>query len=194
MKNKLKLIAMLIILLLLNACGANNNDNNNDGTAQTDNSYTSKDIADAIMAVYAQQDLPESGFEYFFSRADENSENYIDSMFAGFLINGAYAPLDEFEYLSDCAFYIPVGRHIFEIDVLKSQDGKKENLKILKDVLTKRLDRKNSSDVLDYNSQEKPLLDSAEVITAGNYAFLLATTDNSKAEKVIKDMITEAAN
>jgi len=193
MKNRLKLIAALFILsLLLSACGTNGNNNN--GAAEADNSYTSKEIADAIMAAYAQTDLPESGFEYFFSGADENSDNYIDAMFAGFLINGAYAPLDEFKYFSDCAFYIPVGRHIFEIDVLKSQDGKKENLKILKEVLTKRLDRKNSSDVLDYNSQEKPLLDSAEVITAGNYAFLLATTDNSKAEKVIKDMITEAAN
>ena len=151
-------------------------------------SHTAKEIADAIIAAYGPDELPDAGFEHFYSGADEDSENYIEAKYAGLLIDGAYAELEEYEYFSDCAFYIPVGRRIFEVDVLKINPGDEKNLGALKEVLERRLKSKSGSDVLTYTPGDTPLLENAKVVTSGSYVILLATTDNSKAEKVINDM------
>ena len=150
--------------------------------------YTAKELADAIIAVYGPSEFPEEGFEYFFSGAADD-DNYIDAYFAGLLINGAYSPLDEYDSFSDCAFYVPKGRHIFEIDVLKAEKNDKSTVKILQGVLERRLERITKSDVLVYTPKDAPLLENAKIITAGAYVVFLATTDNKKAEKVITDML-----
>jgi len=150
--------------------------------------YTAKELADAIMAVYGAIELPEEGFEYFFSGAADD-DNYIDAHFAGYLIDGAYSTLEEYDNFSDCAFYIPKGRHIFEIDVLKAEKIDKNTIKILQDILERRLERITKSDVLVYTPKDAPLLENAKIITAGGYVILLATTDNKKAEQVINDML-----
>jgi hypothetical protein len=150
--------------------------------------YSAKEIADAVMALYGPEELPEAGFEHFYSGADEDSENYIEAKYAGLLIDGAYAPLEEYEYFSDCAFYVPVGRRIFEVDVLKTGPGDEKNLGALKEALERRLQTKRSSDVLTYTPEDAPLLENAKIVTVGSYVILLATTDNDKAIKAIKDM------
>lgn len=151
--------------------------------------FTAKELSDAVMAVYGQGEIPDDGMEHFYSGADEDSDNYLDSAYAGFLINGAYDDLEEYSLLADCAFYIPMARHIFEVDVLKAAKGDTESINALKAVLERRLERIKKSDVIHYTPEDAPLLDNAKIITAGVYAILLATTDNAKAESVINEMV-----
>lgn len=153
-----------------------------------DGAYTAKEVADAIMAAYGPEDLPEAGFEHFYSGADEDSDYYIEPKYAGLIIDGGYSPLEEYEYFSDCAFYVPVGRHMFEVDVLKIKEDEQSNIGILKDVLERRLKTKTNSDVLTYTPEDAPILENAKIITSGSFVILLATTDNSKAEKAMDEM------
>jgi len=159
------------------------------GDHSYNDNYTAKELADAIMNAYSPDELPEGGLNYLYSDADEDSNNYLDDEFAGFLINGSFNPPEGFEYISDCAFYFPAGRNIFEVDVLKIKKEDENNLKALEELLNNRLNRIKSSDVLIYTPEDKPLLDNAKIMTFGNYVVFLATTDNSKAEQVISDML-----
>ena len=154
-----------------------------------DDSYTAKQLADAVVAAYGADELPDTGFEQFYSGADEDSDSYVDSKLAGMLIEGAYAELEGFEHFHDCAFYYPVGKRVFEVIVLKIDPENKENIGILKEVLERRIDTKRRSDVLAYAPQDAPLLENAKVVTLGSYAVMLATPDNGKAEKAINDLV-----
>ena len=159
-----------------------------EGKGPTDDSYTAKEIADAIMAAYDPEEFPDTGFEHIYIGADEDSENYVDAKYAGLIIDRAYAPLEEYEYIYDLAFYTPVGRRMFEVDVLKVKPGDEKSIAVLKGVLERRL-RNKSGEVITYEAQDTPLFENAKIITLGSYVILLATTDNDKAEKVINDMI-----
>jgi len=211
MKNKLKIIVSVISFILicsvllpfLWACTptetdttgtSNNPDSGEQGENPVENEvadiYTSKEIADAIMAAYAPEDIPEgTAFQHFFSGAEEGSENYLSPAQAGLLINGSMAEIKEFDYLEDFAFHTPVGNHIFEVDVLKIKKGEEANLESVKELFTKRMKRKDNGDIRNYVQHEVPLIDNAKIINAGNYVILLATSDNSKGEAVINDMI-----
>jgi hypothetical protein len=188
---KIKITAVLCAVLfavlapLLYACEGGANDTVIEDTW----GFTAKEVADAIMAVYGEGEIPDEGMEHFYSGADENSDNYLDAAFAGLLINGAYDDLEEYGLLADCALYIPIGKHIFEIDVLKAAKGDKKSIDGLKGVLERRFERVKSSDVLVYAPEDAPLLENAKVMTAGVYVIFLATTDNGKAENIINEMI-----
>lgn len=177
-----KISAALICAALICAIGACEKDD------ARNSDYTAKEIADAVMAAYGPESLPESGFEYFYSGADEESDNYIDDKYAGYLIDGGYSPLEEYGHFSDCALYIPVGQHMFEVGVLKVAPGDEKNIAVLKDVFERRLKTKANSDILAYTPGDAPIIENAKVLTVGNYVILLATTDNAKAQKVIDDM------
>ena len=223
-KKKILIIAIILICSMLSAylsaCKKDDSDNNNNnsnnnagigniaddggnnnaGNAGADANnfdavYTSKEIADAIIAAYKPEDIPEETyFDYFLSGAEVDSENYLDPEKAGRMINGNISPVKEFDYLEDYAFYAPIGNHVFEIDVLKIKEGEEQNIDAVKDILEKRLKRKDNGDIRNYVEHEVPLLDNAKIITAGRYVILLATTDNSKAESVINNMIKSGNN
>ena len=195
MRNKfIKIILMVLLCFVLMpylyACksGNTNGDSINDITYES--KYTSKEIIDAIIAAYKPEDIPEDTyFEYFFSGVDENSDNYLEPEKAGRMINGNTAPVKEFDYLEDFAFYIPIGKHFFEVNVTKIKEGEEQNIDSVKDILDKRIKRKDSGDIRAYSQHEVPLIENAKIITIGRYVILLVTTDNSKAENVINDMI-----
>ena len=220
MKNKFKrlipvLLLIFVLLTHLYACkptDSGNADGDTDGTknpAESENInadvnmneiipetlFSSKEIADAIMQVYPDEEIPEDTFfEYFYSGAEENSENYLDPQKAGRLINGTSSPVPEFDYLEDYAFYVPIGNHFFEVVVLKIKDGEKNNIDSVKNLHEKRLNRKDNGDIRGYVEHEVPLIENAKIITAGNYVILLVTTDNGKAENVINSMIKSGNN
>ena len=158
---------------------------NKNGTV-ADGGLLAKELADAILAAYDKTDLPEAGFEHFYSEADDTGEEFLDSKYAGLLINGAYSELEEYESLKNFAFYIPIGRYMFEIDVIKAGAG--DNMSELKSVLEKRLQNKKSSDILTYQAADAPIIDNAKIVTSGNFLILVATQDNSKADKIIAEM------
>ena len=219
---KIKKILLIISLVLicsmilpyLSACkkddGNNNNNIGNNGNGGGDNNadnsgaganeaveaiYTAKEIADAIIAAYAESDIPEDTFfEYFFSGVDENSENYLDPEKAGRMINGNSAAVKELDYLEDYAFYVPIGNHFFEVDVMKIREGGESNLDAVKDMLDKRIKRKDDGDIRFYVQHEVPLIENAKIVTAGRYVILLVTTDNGKADGVINNMLKSGSN
>jgi len=161
------------------------NNSGNSSAAQTGAGYTPKEIVDAIIAAYPATDMPE--MQYYYSGVDESSQNYLDPNMAGMLINSAYAPVPEFDYLLDYALDTPVGNHVFEVDVLRVKDVK--DLDAVKGVLDSRMKTKNNGNIAFYVPEEQPLLDNAKVMTTGSYAILLATTDNSIGVKVINNML-----
>ena len=203
MKNKCKktisvLLLCFILMTHLYACKPDGDNGSPQNSGNPINAvsetaevfYTSKEIADAVMAVYAPEDIPENTvLLYRFSNADENSEEYLSVEGAGNLINGRPSAIEEFEYLEDYAFYHPAGNSFFEVAVLRVKKGEETNIGKVRDVLERRLKRKDSGDIRGYVPEEIPLIENAKIVTAGNYAVLLVTTDNSKAENIINTLI-----
>lgn len=159
------------------------------GKGEVTDIYSAREIADAIMALYSPEELPEAGMSYFFSGEQEGSENYIEPEMIGNYIYGNFSPVAGLEYLEDFAFCIPGGKNVFEADVLKIKKGEQENIGAIKEILETRLKRKDNGDVMIYVPEDVPLIKNAEVITVGRYAILLSTTDNAKAEALIAQML-----
>ena len=159
----------------------------NENSGANDIGYTAKQIVDAVIKEYSAGDLP--SMIYYFSEADEDSENFLDLDMAGFIISGRFSEPPEFEYLKDFALNTPRGKNMFEVNVLRVNQNDIQHLDDVKKLLETRLKTKGNGDVLVYTPEDKPILDNAKVITIENYAILLATTDNSKAEAVINSMI-----
>ena len=174
--------------------GGNNNPDNGLTGDKSDNDYTSREIADAVIAIYAPEDFPEDGLEFFFSGAAENSDNYIEPEKIGNLINKVPRPVQEFDYLDDFALYVPAGQSIFEVSVLKLKKEEVNNIDSLKILLEKRLKRVSRGELINYAPQELPIYENAKVIIVSNYVILLATTDNGKAENIINDMLKSGNN
>ena len=172
------------------------NKNNGETAVEVTNVYTSKEITDAIMAVYNSDEIPEAGMKYRFSGAEENSDNFIEPEEIGILITGSPIPVEDMIFAEDYAFCTPNGYNVFEIDVLKVKSEEKNNFDKVKNILDTRLARKLKfrGDVLNYMPIDIPILDNAKVITIGNYIILIATTDNNKADKVINDMFKSGNN
>ena len=209
MKNRFKIIIptfFLCFILFTNlyACkpydkpGENINntiDSNNSAEVQPVNNsteieakYSSREIADAIMAAYGDDDIPEDTFfEYFYSGAAPNGENYLDPEKAGRMINGNSAPVREMEYIEDYAMYIPIGNHFFEVMVMRVTD--EGSVGAVREIAERRVKRKDNGDIRFYVEHEVPLIEGAKVAVVGRYVILLVTTDNSIADSVINILI-----
>ena len=216
MKNKTgKIISVMSVILLcavlmtnLYACKPDNGndsgkkDNDVENTSNktggdSDNPYenmeppevffTSKEIADAVLEVFSPDDFPVS-FERRFSGADEKSDDYLSPERAGYLVTGMGKPIEEFDYLEDYAF-CEAGARAFEVSVLRIKKGEEANIDAVKEILNKKLQRKDIANMQNYNPQDVPLVENAKIMTVANYAILIITTDNKKAEDVINNMI-----
>lgn len=155
--------------------------------SQNETEYISKEIADAVIAAYFADDMPE--MNYYYSGAPKNGENYIDPERIGILINKIPGIVEEFDYLEDFALYVPAGLSIFEISVLKIKNGEEDKTDAVKAVLEKRMNRVDRGELMNYAPGEIPIFENMKVMTANNYAILLATPDNEKAEKIINGML-----
>ncbi|MCL1793397.1 MAG: hypothetical protein FWG34_05980 [Oscillospiraceae bacterium] len=151
--------------------------------------YSAKEVADAVMALYAPEEFPEMGMSHYFSGADENSDNYLEPEMIGNYIYGILSPVAEMEYLESFAFNIPGGKNVFEADILKIKKGEEKNMEAVLGVLEARLRKKDNGDVWAYAPQDVPLIQNAKVMAIGVYAIFLATTDNDRAEKALNEML-----
>ena len=145
-----------------------------DGEA-ADYDYTSKEVADAIIAAYPASDIPDGGLKYYFSGADKNSDDYIDPDQIGGLVDGNWSTPAELAYLEDYAFYTPAGARVFEIDVMRVAKDETGNIDAVKNMLERRLARKDTNEVREYMPQDVPLITNAKVIAIHNYVILLVT-------------------
>lgn len=208
MKNKIKKITAAILVALicfilpavLFSCESESESESKSGgddTGETVNepnvSYTSKEIADAVMAAFLPAEIPEGTvISRRFSGADKKSAAYIEPEKFGMMITGrVLPPVEEADYLEDYAFYYPVGSNFFEVSVLKIKESEKANIKTVKNMLETRMQRRGGGlDPMFHSAQEFELVEKSEVITvAGNYAVLLVTTDNPRAKDVINTMV-----
>jgi hypothetical protein len=197
MKIKLKIIcAVLLLLALISSCAENNADgdenNNTPGSADEppEINFTSQEIADAIIAAYDGSELPEAGLRRRFSgETDEESDFYVDPDQIGLIVDGRPNPPPELDFLEDYAFYTPVGRHFFEVNVARLKQGGAGNAGAVAEMFERRLARVRGADAAFYTPEEMPILENTRIFTAGNYVIYLATTDNRKAEAVINLMI-----
>jgi len=204
-----KIISVIILcsmaLTLLYACspddGNNNNNNieNNGGggsgnpvenlSAVANTNFTSQEIADAVIAVFTAEEIPNTGLRNFFSGADENSDNYLEPERTGLLIYSRLQLVEEFDYLEDFSLYVPAGQSIFEVSVLKVKEDQKNNINAVKTILETRMGRVSLGELQDYAPLEEPIFHNMKVIIVENYVIFLATTDNRRAENIIAGMI-----
>ncbi|MCL2814393.1 MAG: DUF4358 domain-containing protein [Oscillospiraceae bacterium] len=159
------------------------------GKGEVTDTYSAFEIAGAVMALYGPEELPAAGMSWYFSGEEEESENYIEPEMIGNYIYGTFSPVAEMEYLEDFVFCIPGGKNVFEVDVFKIKKSEQKNIGAVQNILETRLKRKDNGDVVIYVPEDVPLIKNAEVIVAGPYAILLATTDNSKAVNLIDEML-----
>jgi alginate O-acetyltransferase complex protein AlgJ len=172
-----------------------------DSTTQTQSSGTedsdtallpdlsAKEIADAIMAVFDGQELSPMTRYYF--GAAENAAEYFEPERSGWLITGKMEVDPVMDLLSDYAFYIPKGWYAFEVDVLKVKDT--AGLAKATEYLHARRTHQDSPDLRFYNPEDVPVIQDARIFTVGNYAILLATTDNDKAQEAIVKLLGDKA-
>ena len=100
--------ALLCFILITQFYACTSNDNMNENPKNPGNPinvvsetadvfYASKEIADAIMAVYKADELPAMRCRY--SGADENGENYFEPDEFGILITGIPSPVEEMVFV-----------------------------------------------------------------------------------------------
>ncbi|MCL2096558.1 MAG: hypothetical protein FWH10_06605 [Oscillospiraceae bacterium] len=207
-KFKITILLTLIFCVLLTnlySCTQNIDDNNNGNSNsgnQTDaenlndtnavninTSFTSKEIADAVMAAFTPEELPVSGMTHFFSGADENGDNYLEPERVGILIHRRLTLVEEFDYLEDYALYVPTGQSIFEVSVLKLKESEKDKIDAVKNILETRMNRISLGELLEYAPYEEPIYANMKVMTVHNYAIILSTTDNKRAEDIISGLL-----
>jgi hypothetical protein len=143
-------------------------------------------LLDAALAGYDKSVVPEG--RSFLGGTAEGSDNYLDEATAGLYFAGEYgAEVKGLEDIKDYVFRFPVGYRVFEIDMIHVSDS--SSVSGAEALLQARLNCKNNGNIEEYTPSEVPYLEAAEVYSTGNYVFLLATTDNSIARAIIKNML-----
>jgi len=144
-----------------------------------------KDIADAAMAAFEGEELPP--MTRYHHGAPEGSSGYFEPERSGWLISGEMQADPVMDLLSDFAFYVPNGWYAFEVDVLKVKDS--GSLPQATAYLEALRERQDSADLHFYNPADVPLIENARIFTVGNYAIMLATPDNDKAQEAIAALL-----
>ena len=154
--------------------------------------FTAREIIDRVMeAFYEDVNFPYD-LEYLFSGNVDDNENYykIDARDASLVLGGSREVLPAFDYIYDYAFALPDGYNAFEISVLRTSRNHTENLEDVRLLLEERRKMINAKNIPFYKADEAWIVDAYRIITADNYAVLLQTTDNDKAENIIRNMLT----
>ncbi|MHC1696402.1 MAG: DUF4358 domain-containing protein [Eubacteriales bacterium] len=188
------LLAIVMLISLPGCVGADGDSGSTDPIGQTQPSgnenpsptselpdLTAKEIADAIMTAFEGQEL--SPMTKYHMGASEDAPEYFEPERSGWLISGTMSTDPVMDTLSDYAFYVPKGWYAFEVDVLKVKDT--SGLAKANEYLQTRRNRQDSPDLEFYNPTDVPVIQGASIFTIGNYAIMLATTDNDKAQKAI---------
>jgi hypothetical protein len=141
------------------------------------------------MAIFDGQELSPIS-RYYFGAAEDAAE-YFEPERSGWLISGKMEIDPVMDLLSDYAFYIPKGWYAFEVDVLKVKDT--DSLTKATEYLHARRAHQDSPDLEFYNPADVPVIHDARIFTVGNYAIMLATTDNDKAQEAISELFGDKA-
>lgn len=188
--NRFKKFSLILLIILMSvipvvfvSCSdESSSDVENDSVESTAVDVDVKSLLTAALAGYTGSDMPE--LQYYYNDAAEDDDEYLDEGTAGVLFYDDFiADVSLLDSADSYAMAVPAGKRVFEIDVFKAPDS--EKLADIKKLLEDRLSVKANGDVLNYTPEEEPMLDGAEVYTAGNFAILVATTDNTIAKNAI---------
>ena len=151
---------------------------------------SSRELIDSVMALFGEGELPEGGVEYYFSGVESDSEHYLSGRNLGIILTGLFDMPPEFEYIYDYAFIIPNGYHAFEIGIFMVSENHSDKLETVRALFDER--RKNiiAKNIPHYVPAEAWIVDAYRIITVDNYAVLLQTTDNDRAEAVIRAVLS----
>lgn len=175
------LISVAAATLITTSCG---------DTGISDEVIPAREIVEAAVAAYKQEDIPAS---LLYWKDAETEENILDMDMAGLYFYDEFAAdMSALTALADWALYIPATTHVFEIDVLRAET--KAGLESASELLAMRLESKTGSEVLGYHPEEAPLIAGAEIFTLGDYAVLLATHDNKLAKGAIVNLLNSSAD
>ena len=169
--NTLLLIFAILSSILLSSC-----------TKTPDITESPTDMMARIVSHFP--DIPPAKATYF-EGADILDMNYLDPEYAGFMYTGDYVEnFTDLDKLESYAIRIPNGKSVFEIHILKVRNL--SDVDSITDLCNKRLNLLKSGDIAGYDPELfYTIIEKAEVYTAGQYVFLLSTTDNEAVKDII---------
>lgn len=121
----------------------------------------------------------------YYEGTGEFEKGYFDPEFAGYLYTGKYhEDFKELDKLESYAVRIPDGKSVFEIHILKVKDP--SDADSIAGLCRERISILKTGDVAEYDPESfYKIIEKSEVYTAGNYIFLLSTTDNDAVKAVL---------
>ena len=177
-----KIIFMLCIItaaVLLFSCDS--------GGGAVINDISVNEILMSVIEGYESDSLPDT--HIYMNDVVADAVMIPDGM-EGLMFNDEFgSDVPQLQYVETYAMIVPASYNVFEIVILKSVDG--ADMNELKTLLNNRLKVKNNGNIINYTPQEQPYLDNAEIHAIGNYAFLIATTDNKIAYDIISGMLKD---
>ncbi len=138
------------------------------------------DILARIMELY-----PECGRGVvYFSEAEPYEKGWLDSDIACYMYTGKHGELELFDRIEKYAVRISSGIEVFEVHIfeMSSEDDVSDAEKVFRS----RINMMQSSEmeIYDYDGYYNTIV-SAQVYSKDRYVFLLITSDNAGARKVI---------
>jgi len=171
-----KIICILALFILLCSC-----------EEVATNDISVNDILTAAIAGYDESSLPDT---HTYMNDVVNETSAIPDGMEGALFNDEFgSDVSQLQFVESYAMIVPASYNVFEITILKAADS--ANINELKTLLNNRLNVKNNGNIMNYAPQEQPYLDNSEIHVIGDYAFLLATTDNKIAFDIISGMLKD---
>jgi len=128
--------------------------------------------------------------DIFYSDAEEGSNNALDYGTMGFLFYGEYDyEITLLAHVEEYALAMPSGLYSFEIDIMKAKTYTDADQ--VKTLLQSRFDVREAmrDDMIAYEEDQIPVLDSSEIWVVGRYVILMATGDNTPAKEAITALL-----
>jgi hypothetical protein len=148
---------------------------------------TSREIIERIIGEFGAENMPPA--EFLFSGAEPGSENFIPARSLGILMAGLFGLPDEFEYIYDYAMLISEGYHAFEISILRVSRYHSAQLGAVRGLLESRRRVIDGMNIEIYAAEEAWIVAAGRIAVIDNYVILLMTTDNDRAEGIIRNML-----
>lgn len=178
---KISLILIISLLLTLIAgC---------QGSETQTNEPDVKELLGAVMALFSEEETFSPSVYY--SDAEDGSDNFLDPGTMSYYFLGEYdVDIPEMPLINSYAIALNTSFIAFEIDVIKAEST--AAAKEMQGLLNKRLSQKtlNRGEILNYDSSQIPVLDGAEILVIGKYAFLIATPDNAAVKNKINEFFS----
>jgi hypothetical protein len=177
-----KLSLFLAILMILSAIAACS------GQAAVTANVPAKDLLAAALDCYAE-DVTKAP-DIFYSDAAAGSEHALDYGTMGFLFYGEYDyEIALLEHVEEYALAMPTGLYAFEIDIMKAKTA--QDAKQVRELLQSRFDVREAmrDEMIAYEEDQVPVLDSGEIWVMGPYVILIAAGDNAPAKSAITALL-----